>query len=165
MIRWLLVVSLFGFGGDVWAGPKAAGEACSAHDQCQTGLHCVGLVCKDLTPGPDPCLKGAFCKQSGRCTSKDGECIVGSDADCRLSDQCEKDGRCALGIKHGYPQCLATSDADCKATKRCKDNGKCTAKEGECIIGSDADCKASKYCTLTGKCTVKDGYWPALIAF
>lgn len=39
-------------------------------------------------------MQSDLCKATGKCTSRDGECVVGSDADCQRSALCDKAGRC-----------------------------------------------------------------------
>ena len=65
----------------------------------------------------------------GRCTAKDGQCVVGKDEDCKPLEDCKKYGRCTA--KDG--KCVATSDADCAQSEKCKDFGHCTAKDGRCV--------------------------------
>ena len=157
MARCFVFALVVGMCGIAWAGPKKAGQACAAHAECVSGLHCVRLVCKDILSPPDPCINSNDCKHYGKCKTAMGRtCAVSSDADCRASTVCRDYGACAK--RDGVDYCVASSDADCRASKACRYLGTCVKGDGlSCVANSDADCRASKACLGYGYCGL-DGF-------
>lgn len=92
----------------------AEGDACVSTHQCKQGLKCVSYsggptyggsgVCRDLVAqlkelkksrSDERCqLDESLCRWHGRCRSRGGKCIAGSDADCIKSVVCKKRGWC-----------------------------------------------------------------------
>jgi len=69
------------------AGCKASeGEACAKPEDCGSGLTCSpsprNLCDTPATMATMACQESPRCTEDGRCTAKDGECIVTCAADC-----------------------------------------------------------------------------------
>ena len=121
---------------------------------------CLLSCKKDAPAGQEQaaksCKEKPACKANGLCADKDGNCVAGSDDDCKQSDSCAQYGRCKryeYGKDKSKAKCEVGSDEDCKKTVDCKSLGKCTyVNDGLCMIKSDDDCKQSEACTKEGRC-------------
>ncbi len=100
-----------------------------------------------LSDPSDPCRKTNECKLHGRCTRRNSQCVVASDADCRALT-CAETGRC---FKSGN-RCVARSAKDCGASRVCKRLGHCTLRGEACQLASDDDCRTSGKCSSLGLC-------------
>jgi cell division septation protein DedD len=75
------------------------------------------------------CKSTPACAASGSCTvTPKNTCTVGSDADCRQSEDCQNDGLCTAVSG----MCRAGSTADCQASKGCQTHGYCEWSNGSC---------------------------------
>jgi hypothetical protein len=167
----LVLISLVGLTGDVWAGPQKAGQKCGKPSDCAVGLQCGIEHWKCFDPSQaenNKCRAHMMCKLSGWCTfdKSVGRCTATSNADCRASTHCRQQGTCGLwqdSIHHqgaGPVQyrltgsCLAVSAKDCRASVGCKVFGNCGFKteSGYCTATSNADCRASWQCRDNGQC-------------
>ena len=128
---------------------------CPDGEVCVRDRHCTPTACEQL------------CRESGKCTFGRDQfgmenCIVGSTADCEISDLCEEFGKCVAYriARLGFRICLvaAESNADCavphgtKGQIPCEAVGECAAESGVCINTSDEDCEKSKVCKVAGLC-------------
>jgi hypothetical protein len=144
---------------------------CAKDGDCGSGLACDTRVgaCKNLDERraealvcPADCTASNACGHEGRCSFKNGECVVGSESDCLSSPACVNEGRCHL---YGG-ECMARSDDDCRKASWCHGMGLCKLDgwgRNKCVAGTNADCKASVACSKDAKC-FKNGDWCAEVA-
>lgn len=81
----------------------------------------------------NPCAGKDGCRDQGKCTSQDGVCVVGGDADCANNSPCSEEGRCvAYKAKNagGEMKCGAISDAKCEAGAQTSQAGRVFARSG-----------------------------------
>lgn len=95
------------------------------------------------------------CNADGRCdVSATGECVVGSDEDCRSASACTARGACRRWTDNQSAECSAS----CADTTFCKQHGRCTPMTaGLCGSGQARDCERSEACRLDGRCALIDG--------
>ena len=130
-------------------------ETCRNDEECEGRRICIRGMCEEpegmvaMSEGRAPCRAHGDCELSGRCTTKDGQCVVASSADCEMCTECRREGR--LTPKDG--ECVVGSDADCRKSPPCK-QGRCTARNGKCVVASDADCRSSEDCKQHGLCAM-----------
>jgi len=62
------------------------------------------------------------CTRFGKCTVREGICVVGSAEDCERSELCKRQGYC--GFTGG--KCVLESNADCQKSDICRVSGRCT---------------------------------------
>lgn len=99
--------------------------------------------------GSDADCAGALgCAASGLCIARSGVCVVGDDTACKTSRECTTAGLCFA--REG--RCAAAAQDDCTRSENCKKYGQCTFDTDHCGLGSDADCKASGACAARGEC-------------
>jgi hypothetical protein len=109
-----------------------AGEKCAKDGDCADGLACnEEKTCEkaDAVAGRKKCAAAPECKKVGKCSWKDGKCVVGKTADCKGSDECAARGLCTFE----FGACAAHDDNDCKNAIMCTDFGECTARGGKCV--------------------------------
>ena len=120
-----------------------------------------------LTHSDPECRGKKQCVKFGRCTFKDGECKIGSTADCRQSENCKQSAECTAVLmgkysKHPFYMCRPRSADDCKQSTDCKEKGVCFFFDNGCIkrvahgglVGSP-ECVKKKDCKKLGYCTYK----------
>jgi hypothetical protein len=115
------------------------------------GFAITAAMILGVAQGCDPaeaCRKTPLCRRLGKCTAKEGgACVVGSDQDCRSSDECRVTGKCAM--KDGA--CVAKTDDGCKASENCQKAEVCEAYEGTCVsLAKSFHTACSKSCATEG---------------
>src|SRR5690606_9103887 len=101
----------------------------SADPQClseclESGLCAFGSDTENVggaATRSEHCEASRGCRLEGRCSVRDGACVVASDADCAAATACVDDGACA---KVG-DACLPATDADCRNASQCKWSALC----------------------------------------
>lgn len=79
----------------------------------------------------DACRRSPGCLQRGECVARDGDCVLGGDADCRQSLGCRQEGRCT--VMGG--SCGARTPADCAGSLLCEIDGWCSQRGRACVRG------------------------------
>lgn len=104
--------------------------------------------------GPPGCA--AACHEEGTCTDKAGECLASSDADCRASMVCARNGRCTVDPK--THTCVARVDADCAAADVCLRGGRNPTAQADtrvCMTRPGVDVCSSEICARTESCAIR----------
>lgn len=108
--------------------PPDCGETCKALGWCTP----VGQTC-EATKDAD-CAAAWCCETEGRCTAKDGKCVVASDKasdeGCHTLPGCKAKGLCTWNAAKGA--CVAYWVKDCTEADVCKQSGKCSTGGGVC---------------------------------
>jgi anaerobic nitric oxide reductase transcription regulator len=149
------------------------GRCTARHDQCiATAEDCVGAeVCARqgkclareqncVFGGRSAARCGETCAVFGRCAIDDrGECVAGSDTDCKTSFMCGEQGLCAArkDPQTGVPTCMAVLPEHCRTAKACVEGKACELFAGGCVPPSDALCRSRVGCADQGHCTHVDG--------
>ena len=174
----LRVLSVLAVPAIVLAGcSKGHCGKCAKDSDCSSGLACdlragackaLGEIQGQALVCPADCTASEACGHEGRCTFKNGACVIGGESDCRSSPACVNEGRCQL--RGG--ECVPTSDDDCRKSSWCKGMGLCKLRRenfgggvpadfgNKCVAGSDQDCKDSNACSEKRLC-FKNGDWCA----
>lgn len=126
-------------------------------------LRCQGEGC-------NLCKQTLECTQEGKCQDGLEGCEIQTDADCKGSDACKKDGRCVKGtefIGDVIPQvvCEAGNDADCKTSSGCTLEGRCSKIRNRinniwknvCAVATNVDCESSAGCKDEKRCGALNG--------
>lgn len=96
--------------GLLWLGGcKGEGNPCDEKTPCQEGMHCFDGVCETEETVTKLCRASPTCTELGRCTPKDGACVVGSAEDCTQSEGCETRKECTFDATTG--RCVADTPA------------------------------------------------------
>lgn len=131
----------------------------------------VALAATDRATVHPACFEFGLCPFMGRCTYFPGQaqCFAGSDADCRLSEQCKIWGDCDFmatpqaglppGAQAGY--CEALANSECSKHRACGLTGRCGKVGVLCKATVEAHCLAALSCKLRGQCTLSDGHCAA----
>jgi hypothetical protein len=133
--------------GECTRTPESCDAMCEGTGRCY--FNTDSQVCVKPPDKPEDCADE--CSNIGRCTPRDGQCVVADQADCDKA-ACEDNGAC----KYHNGVCLVT-DEGCRKTTVCRIWGACHALRGECVSLSDEDCKASEVCKADLHCTLKKG--------
>lgn len=138
-------------------------EACAARDWASCAL---GALSDGECPtfGQVYCREQEGCKTRGRCThftkkypsGLNQGCKIAGDDDCRGSDACSGEGKCAFS---SYGGCIPKSAEHCANSLACKEQGRCLYKDRKCVATPEA-CAASTGCKEEGRCLFAtfDGY-------
>ena len=98
------------------------------------------------------CSNEPECTLEGRCTWRDGGCVVAKDADCQMHAHCMEPDLCTAVAG----KCVASAAA-CKASEGCRKFGTCSSVGGVCRAAGNDDCRQSWDCKRGGFCTAKSG--------
>ena len=122
---------------------------------CRDQGRCTAKDGACIVAGPQDCQQSFSCYGHGKCVFATDRCVVGDGAACKISEACTKFGACGLWVApDGSGHCRASSDADCAQSSQCKEVGRCSLSAKSCLPLSDADCAQSKLCHENGFCRV-----------
>ena len=104
------------------------------------------------------------CRDDGKCTARNGQCLATSQDDCLRSRDCKGKGACTL-VATNPPGCavIIGSEADCRKTwgtdaySLCANFGQCSWHGQDCVADTDAECQNSKTCKDNGLCQASGG--------
>jgi len=147
--------------GDCRARLSFASQGVACVKRCAELFDCRinGLCSEPTDPGSLQCIaasdadcaRGSECATRGRCTARDGKCVV-SEASCRSSSSCTTYGACTVA----GDQCEERSDADCAQSARCTFGGKCIVFDRTCRAADAAACAGSRACKQIGTCGFRE---------
>ena len=100
-----------------------------------------------VAPTAPPCNQSTDCALHGRCTLRDGSCVIATAQDCLASQDCVRRGHCMpLGRF-----CVVVTEQDCLASRDCALHGHCALRDGSCVIPTgDAPAASAKIVPVTG---------------
>lgn len=150
------------------AGDKAAGEDCSAYDDCEQGLSCFNGTCSAPCQGDSECSDGntcvgdddafggapgwGFCYNGCANDGTTGQC--GPDMGCFPVTQ--EDGICIeAGDTPAYGSCLVPTF--CETDAECPGDDTCNIPQGQSSGSCEHTCSSNSDCDTGWECNIPEG--------